>query len=290
VDNTNEVRDFLTTRRSRVTPAEAGITAGAGLRRVPGLRRGEVAELAGVSLEYYARLERGNLRGVSEAVLDAIARALRLDEAERGHLHDLARAAGGRPRAARRAPATQLRPSLRRLIDQMTMVPVLVNDARLDVVAVNPLAEALFAPVLDTTVRPVNHALFTFLDPRADQFWPDWERAADDNVAMLRAAAGRDPYDKRLRELVGELSTRSEDFRRRWAAHDVRQHRTGTKHIHHPEVGDLHLDFDTLEIPGQPGLLLIAFTPAIGSSEDDALRLLSSWAATRQAVSTTGKR
>lgn len=290
MDNTNEVREFLTTRRARVTPAQAGIPAGAGLRRVPGLRRGEVAELAGVSLEYYARLERGNLRGVSEAVLDAIAQALRLDEAEHAHLRDLARAAGGRPRAPRRAPAPALRPSLRRVIDQMTTVPVLVNDAHLDVVAVNPLAAALFAPVLDTTARPVNHARFTFLDPRAGQFWPAWERAADDNVAMLRAAAGRDPYNQRLRELVGELSTRSEDFRHRWAAHDVRQHRTGSKHIHHPEVGDLHLDFDSLEIPGQPGLLLIAFTPAAGSPDDDTLQLLASWAATRQTSDATRPR
>lgn len=290
MDNTNEVRDFLTTRRSRVTPAQVGIPGGTRLRRVPGLRRGEVAELAGVSVEYYARLERGNLRGVSATVLDAVAGALRLDEAERTHLRDLARTAGGRPCAARRYPGPVLRPSLRRLIDQMTTIPVLVNDAHLDVVAVNPLAAALFAPVLDTTGKPVNHALFTFLDPRADQFWPDWERAADDNVAMLRAAAGRDPYDKRLRDLVGELSTRSEDFRRRWAAHDVRQHRTGTKQIHHPEVGDLHLDFDSLEIPGQPGLLLIAFTPAIGSPDDDALRLLASWAATRQTTGTTRTR
>jgi transcriptional regulator with XRE-family HTH domain len=281
MNNRDEVKAFLSSRRAKITPEQAGLAAYNRNRRVPGLRRSEVADLAGVSVEYYAQLERGNLAGVSDSVLDALARALRLDEAERSHLADLARAAGPVSRARRRAPAAQVRPTVQRLLDLMTEVPVLVNDARLDVVAANPLGEAVLAPVFDTPVRPVNHARFTFLDPRARDFWIYWERVADEAVAQLRIAAGRDPHDKRLSDLVGELSTRSEEFRVRWAAHDVRLHRTGTKHLRHPVVGDLHLAYDVLELPADPGLSLVAFSAPAGSSDDDALRLLASWAATR---------
>ncbi|MCF4120550.1 helix-turn-helix transcriptional regulator [Antribacter sp. KLBMP9083] len=283
MNNRDEVRAFLSSRRAKTTPEQAGLAAYGRNRRVPGLRRSEVADLAGVSVEYYAQLERGNLAGVSESVLDALARALRLDDAERSHLADLARAAGPASRARRRAPAPRVRPTVQRLLDLMSEVPILINDARLDVVGSNPLAEALFAPVFDTSARPVNHARFTFLDPRAHDFWIHWERAADDAVAQLRTEAGRDPHDKRLSDLVGELSTRSEDFRVRWAAHDVRLHRAGTKHIHHPGVGDLHLAYDVLELPADPGLSLVAFSAPAGSPDDDALRVLASWAATRRA-------
>ncbi len=167
-----------------------------------------------------------------------------------------------------------------RVLNGMTAVPAFVHNGRLDVLAANPLAEALFAPVYADPARPVNHARFTFLDPRARDFWIDWERAASDAVAMLRTEAGRDPHDKGLIDLVGELSTRSDTFRVRWAAHDVRLHRTGLKHVRHPIVGDLHLSYDVMELPADPGLSLIAFSAEAGSPDDDALRLLASWAAT----------
>jgi transcriptional regulator with XRE-family HTH domain len=251
---------------------------------VPGLRRGEVADLAGVSVEYYAKLERGDLSGVSDSVLEALAQALQLDEAEHAHLLDLARSAGPGARTRRRAPALQVRPTIQRLLDLMTEVPAIVNNARLDLVASNSLGRALFAPVYASPGRsanqPVNHARFTFLDPRARDFWTNWERAADDSVAQLRTEAGHDPYNQALTSLVGELSTRSEAFRTRWAAHNVRLHRTGLKHFHHPVVGDLHLNFEVMELPADPGLSLLAFSAAAGSPDDDALRLLASSAAT----------
>jgi transcriptional regulator with XRE-family HTH domain len=286
VDNRAEVKDFLTTRRARLTPKRAGLTAFSANRRVPGLKRGEVADLAGVSVEYYAQLERGNLAGVSDVVLESLARALQLDDAERAHLGDLARAAGPVPPRARRRPASSgVRPGVQRLLDLMgATVPAIVNNGRLDAVAANSLGRALFSPVYSTPARepggPANHARFTFLDDRAREFWTDWERAADDAVAQLRTEAGRDPDDRRLTDLVGELSTRSAAFRTRWATHDVRLHQTGRKAVHHPVVGDLLLDFEAMELPGQPGLLLIAFTTPAGSPDEDALRLLAGWAAT----------
>ncbi len=284
MDNRDEVKAFLSTRRAKLTPEQAGLAHYSRNRRVPGLRRSEVADLAGVSVEYYARLERGNLSGVSESVLDALARALQLDEAERVHLADLARAAGPAARTRRTPSAQQVRPSLARILAGMTEVPAIVNSGTLDLLAANPLGEALFAPVLAGPARPVNHARFNFLDPRAHDFWLDWERAADDSVSALRLQAGRDPYDKRLTDLVGELSTRSDAFRIRWAAHDVRLHRTGIKSFHHPVVGDLHLSYEVMELPADPGLSLIAFTAEAGSPADDALKLLASWAATHHAT------
>ncbi len=284
MDNRAEVLAFLSSRRARINPEQAGLAAYSRNRRVPGLRRSEVADLAGVSVEYYSQLERGNLRGVSESVLEALARALQLDEAERAHLADLARGAGPATRARRKPPAQQVRPSVARVLNGMTAGPAFVHNGRLDVLAANPLAEALFAPVYADPARPVNHARFTFLDPRARDFWIDWERAAGDAVAMLRTEAGRDPHDKGLIDLVGELSTRSDAFRVRWAAHDVRLHRTGLKHMRHPAVGELHLSYDVMELPADPGLSLIAFSAEPGSPDDDALRLLASWAATRDSA------
>jgi transcriptional regulator with XRE-family HTH domain len=280
VNNRDEVKAFLSSRRAKITPEQAGLPTYGRSRRVPGLRRGEVADLAGVSIEYYSRLERGNLNGVSDSVLDAIARALQLDEAERAHLIDLARSAGPAPRVRRKPSPRQVRPSVQRILDGMTEVPALVNNGRLDVIAANPLAQALFAPVFADPTRPANHARFNFLNPRAHDFWIDWERAADDSVAMLRTEAGRDPYDKALTGLVGELCTRSDAFRVRWAAHDVRLHRTGIKQIHHPVVGDLHLSYEVMELPADPGLTLLAFSAEAGSPNDDALKFLASWAAT----------
>jgi transcriptional regulator with XRE-family HTH domain len=280
VSNREEVKAFLRSRRAKLTPEQAGLPHYGRNRRVPGLRRSEVADLAGVSVEYYSQLERGSLAGASESVLDALGRALQLDEAERVHLGDLARAAGPAARARRKPPAQQIRPSLLRILDGMTEVPAIVNNGRLDVVAANPLGRALFAPVFADPARPVNHARFTFFNPRAHDFWLDWERAADDAVATLRLEAGRDPHDKGLTDLIGELSTRSDDFRGRWAAHDVRLHRTGLKHFHHPVVGDLHLFYEVMELPADPGLSLIAFSAEAASPDDDAVKVLASWATT----------
>ena len=278
--NRDEVKAFLSSRRAKITPQQAGLAHYSRNRRVPGLRRSEVADLAGVSVEYYAQLERGDLAGVSESVLDALSRALHLNEAEREHLLDLARAA--RPRAPHPPPAPprQLRPNVARILDGMTEVPAFVENGRLDVLAANPLAQALYAPVFADPTRPANLARFNFLNPHARSFWGNWERAADDTVAMLRTEAGRDPHDKGLTGLVGELSTRTDEFRVRWAAHDVQLHRTGLKHIRHPVVGELHLSYEVMELPADPGLTLVAFSAEAGSPADDALRFLASWAAT----------
>lgn len=250
---------------------------------MPGLRRSEVADLAGVSVEYYAQLERGNLAGASDAVLDAIARALRLDEAEHQHLTDLARATGRPARARRKPPAAQVRPGITRILELMTDIPAFVGNGRGDLLTANPLAEALYAPMFDDPPRPVNHARFVFLNPRSRDFWRDWDLVATDAVAMLRAEAGRDPYDRTLTDLIGELSTRSEDFRTRWAAHDVRLHRTGVKKFHHPVVGDLDLHIETVRLTADPGLTMAMLTAPSGSAGDDALRLLAGWAAARPA-------
>ena len=265
VDNRHEVREFLTSRRAKITPQQSGLPAYGGNRRVPGLRREEVALLAGVSADYYTRLERGNLAGVSESVLDALARALQLDEAER-----------------RRATTQQVRPTVQRILDAMTGAPAWVRNGRMDFLAANRLGHALYATLLTDPVRPANNARFVFLNPRATDFYVDWERAANDIVAILRAEAGRNPYDRGLSDLIGELSTRSQTFRTRWAAHNVRFHRTGSKQLHHPVVGHLDLAFEAMELPADPGLTLLAYTAEPGSPSQDALNLLASWTATAE--------
>jgi len=281
MDSGNEMRDFLVSRRARITPEQAGLPAYGGNRRVAGLRREEVALLAGVSIDYYTRLERGRAAGASDSVLEGIARALHLDEAERAHLFDLARAAGpAAPRSPRRAAAQQVRPSVRRILDSMTATPAYVRNARLDILAANGLGAALFAPVLSSPARPANNARFLFLDPAAREFYIDWERQAQDVVAMLRTEAGRSPHDKGLSNLIGELSTRSEAFRTWWAAHNVRFHRTGIKRFHHPAVGDLTLTFEALDLAADEGLRISVYTAEPGTPSDDALKLLASWAAT----------
>jgi transcriptional regulator with XRE-family HTH domain len=279
VDTRSEIREFLTSRRAKITPDQVGLTA-YGPRRVPGLRREEVAVLAGVSVPYYTRLERGDMSGVSESVLEALARALQLDDAERAHLFDLARAAGPMAKRRRRSAPKQIRPSVQRLLDALTGAPALVQNGRLDILAANQLGRALYSELFRDPTRPANHALFTFLNPRAQDLYADWERAANDGVALLRAEAGRDPYDRDLTDLIGELSTRSEEFRARWAAHNVRLHQTGAKRFHHPVVGDLTLTFEMMELAADPGLNLLTYTAEPGSKSDEALNLLGSWAAT----------
>ena len=279
MDTRSEIREFLTSRRAKITPDQAGLTA-YGPRRVPGLRREEVAVLAGVSVPYYTRLERGDMSGVSESVLEALARALQLDDAERAHLFDLARAAGPTANRRRRSAPKQIRPSVQRLLDAITRAPALVQNGRLDVLAANQLGRALYSELFRDPARPANHARFTFLNPGAHDLYPDWERAANDGVALLRAEAGRDPYDRDLTDLIGELSTRSEEFRAHWAAHNVRLHQTGAKRFHHPVVGDLTLTFEMMELAADPGLNLLTYTAEPGSKSDEALNLLGSWAAT----------
>jgi transcriptional regulator with XRE-family HTH domain len=280
VDNRDEIRQFLTSRRARITPAQAGLPVYGGNRRVPGLRREEVALLAGVSVDYYTRLERGNLGGVSEAVLEALARALQLDEAERGHLFDLARAANPTARPRRRPAQRRVRPGVQRILEAMTDAPADVRNGRRDILAANRLGYALYSELYLDPVRPANIARFLFLSPRAQEFFVDWEGAANDLVANLRTEAGRNPHDRGLQDLVGELSTRSQEFRTRWAAHNVRQHQTGRKRLHHPVVGNLELTYEVLALPADPGLSLVVYGAEPGSASQDGLRLLASWAAT----------
>ncbi|TML15588.1 MAG: helix-turn-helix domain-containing protein [Actinobacteria bacterium] len=280
MDAGNEIREFLTSRRAKITPEQAGLRTFGGNRRVPGLRREEVALLAGVSVDYYTRLERGNAAGVSETVLEALARALQLDEAERAHLFDLARAAHPTTRTRRRPAQRRIRPSLQRVLDAITAAPALVRNGRLDVLAANPLGHALYSEMFSGSAQPPNSARFVFLDPRAANFYVEWDRVANEVVATLRSEAGRDPYDRGLQDLVGELSTRSETFRRRWAAHDVRFHDKGVKRLHHPVVGDLTLTYESMELSSDAGLAMSVYTAEPGSRSEEALSLLASWTAT----------
>ena len=282
MDPSNDIREFLVSRRARITPEHAGLPGYGGNRRVKGLRREEVALLAGISAEYYVRLERGNVRGVSEDVLDGIARALQLDEGDRTHLFDLARAVNTAPnrRGGRRSTQEHVRPVVQRILDSLLGVPAFVENARLDVLAANRLGEAFYALQFTDPVRPVNGARFVFLNPKAKEFLLDWDTIANDVVGILRSEAGRDPYDKRLSDLIGELSTRSDDFRVRWAAHHVKLHRTGVKRFHHPVVGELTLDFERLDLPGDPGQKLLVYSAEPGSPSHEGLELLASWAST----------
>ena len=281
MDNAREIREFLATRRARITPQQAGLPAWGGNRRVPGLRREEVAMLAGVSVDYYIRLERGTLGGASESVLNAVADALQLDEAERLHLDNLARAAQHTPRQRRREPTVRegVRPVLARILEA-TSAPAYIRNGRRDILAANRLGEALYAPLYENPTRPVNVPRFVFCDSRARTFFADWPTAAHDMVAALRIEAGRSPYDRRLSDLIGELSTSSEEFATFWASRNVRFHRSGQKLLRHPVVGELDLPFETMELPADPGLALIVYNAEPGSRSEDGLRLLASWAAT----------
>ena len=234
--------------------------------------------LAGVSVDYYIRLERGNLNGVSERVLDALARAFQLDEAERAHLFDLARAT---PRTRRRPTRHRVRPGVQRILDALVGAPAFVFNGRLDILAANQLGHALYSETYTDRVRPANYARFLFLNPRATTFCADWDRAADDVVGLLRVAVGRDPHDRSLSDVVGELSIRGNDFRVRWAADNVRFRRAGVEHLHHPYVGDLTLSWELLDL-ADPGLTLVVYSAEPGTASHDSLNMLASWAATRK--------
>lgn len=278
MDDHSEVREFLRTRRDRITPEQAGIIGG-GHRRVPGLRREEVAFLAGVSVDYYARLERGNLAGVSDEVLSAIGTVLRLDDAEATYLQDLARAAQPQPVARRRKPAREnaIRPSLQRFLDSITGSAVWIRNERMDFIAGNALGRAVYAPVLeDPSSQGGNNALFAFLSPAARNYYIDWDKGADDIVATLRLSTGKNPRDKGLSDLIGELVTRSDEFSRRWASHNVRFHRSGIKRLHHPLVGDLELSYEAMQLPDSPGWTMFAFTAEPGTPSDERLKMLGS--------------
>jgi transcriptional regulator with XRE-family HTH domain len=270
-----ELRDYLRSRRARISPAEAGLPTSPN-RRVPGLRREEVAMLAGVSVDYYIRLERGRDLNVSEAVLDAVARALRLDETERGHLFTLARRRQVRRRPT---PPQRVRPGLRRVVESMTDLPAVLVGHRCDVLASNRLVRALYTDFDALPKRERNMARYLFLDESARDLLVDWAGVARGTVAGLHLYAGNHPDDPRLAELVGELSVRSKEFRRWWADHDVARRATGTKTFRHPIVGELALDYEVFHPTGDPDLLLGLYTAPAGSPAEHALRLLAGWTA-----------
>lgn len=281
-----EIRDFLASRRAKITPAQAGLPTGT-RRRVPGLRREEVAVLAGVSTEWYTRLEKGHIGGVSEDVLDAVARVLRLDHDERTYLFDLARSSRQGSRTPPRRRDVEVPPQVRWLLDSMTTSSAFVRNGRTDILVGNALARALFAPMFDSATtdkrgRP-NIARYIFLDPGAQNFFVDWDAAGIATTALLRAEVGRDPRDRALRELVGDLSTLSPEFRGRWAAHDVLIRHDGVKRLQHPDVGHLELTFQSLDLPlsGRAVHDLIVYTAEPGTASEDRLKLLVSWAATQ---------
>ena len=280
MDTSTDIREFLTSRRARIKPEDVALPTYGGRRRVAGLRREEVALLAGVSVEYYTRLERGNASGASEEVLDGVARALRLDDAERAHLFDLVRASSASSGVRRRRPAEdRVRPTVQRVIESIN-APAYVRNGRLDIIAANALGRALYAPVFERAESDVpNMARFIYLDARASEFFADWQSTASDAVAILRAEAGRDPYERRLSDLIGELSTRSEEFRVRWAAHNVKFHRSGAKDLIHPIVGPLTLSYEAFELAGD-GQRLNVYTAEAHSVSQNALDLLASWSST----------
>ncbi|MET7451313.1 helix-turn-helix transcriptional regulator [Streptomyces sp. NPDC005574] len=281
MNTASDIREFLATRRAKITPQQAGLPAYGGNRRVPGLRREEVALLAGVSIDYYVRLERGHLAGASEEVLDAVAGALQLDDAERAHLYDLAAAQRRRPAGRAKKARGPIPATIQRVLDSMTDSPAFVRNGRLDILAINRLGRALYAPLFaDKPHCPVNIARFQFLDPAGRDFFPDWDASLNTTVSLLRTEAGRAPHDTELTRLIGELVTRSDEFRTAWAKHNVRLHHTGRKPFRHPEVGEIRLDFDAMALPAHPGLTLTAYTAEPGTPDHDALRLLSAWAAT----------
>lgn len=286
-DLRTEIKEFLSSRRARITPEQAGLPAYGGNRRVKGLRREEVALLAGVSVDYYVRMERGSLTGASDGVLNAVATALHLDEAERDHLFQLARQSRtpGSPR--RRRPTATVRPALQQVLAAITDAPAWICNGHYDVLATNHLARALYSPMLANPRRPTNTARFVYLEPEAAQtFFVDYDRVASDVAAKLRMEAGRDPHDEELIALVGELSTRSDLFRQRWASQDVRLHRSGRKRLHHPVVGRLDLDVESMDLPTDPGLILNVYTAPAGTTTADGLALLASWAASQEKPAT----
>ncbi|MFZ4893336.1 helix-turn-helix transcriptional regulator [Plantibacter sp. Mn2098] len=281
MDRRAEIKTFLASRRARVSPEDAGVPTFGGVRRVPGLRREEVAHLAGVSVDYYARIERGHTGGVSTEVLDAIANALRLDEAEREHLQDLVQAT--RPvspsrRQPRRVTKSRVSASVQLVLDAIT-VPAIVQNNRGDHVATNAIGRALYGHETNDPAVPFNYARFVFLNPRAADFYRDFDLMKRNNVALLRQAVGRAPHDEGLIRLVGELSTSSAEFTELWASHDVLRYKSGVKRYTHELVGDVEFGFESFEITSDPELLLLVYTVEPASPTEQAMQLLANWTA-----------
>ncbi|MFF0286858.1 helix-turn-helix transcriptional regulator [Streptomyces sp. NPDC005262] len=278
LDPRAELSEFLRTRRDRLKPADVGLTDYSRRRRVPGLRREELAQLAGVSAAYYTRFEQGNARNASREVVDAISRVLRLSDAEHAHLLQLAQlkqhfAKGVEP------PRQQVRPEVRELLTAMEGVPAYVWGRRSDVLAWNQTASAVFGDWAARAPQDRNWARITFLDPASRKLFTDWDTKAHDVVGQLRLWAGLHPDDALLASLIGELSMKSEDFRKLWAAHDVKRKTHGTMRLTHPLVGDLTLRYETLALPGDQDQSLSTYHAEPGSPSEQALRLLASWGA-----------
>ncbi|NMO01634.1 helix-turn-helix domain-containing protein [Gordonia sp. TBRC 11910] len=282
MDNRQEIKDFLTTRRARISPDSAGITW-RGARRVPGLRREEVAQLAGVSADYYTQIERGQVTGVSDEILRAIGRGLRLDDDETRHLFSLVRSVQRRSTAKGRSPATPptVPPTVRAMLAAMSGLPALIQTTCLDVVDANALGRALYTDLFasDSSTRS-NLAEFIFLDPRAAHFFVDWEESADDAVGMLRLAAARAPHSRRTAAVIDRLSAHSEAFRARWSRHDVVGRIHGSMAFDHPAVGRFDLDYETLRIASAPGIYLVGYSTPADVADTDPLQLLSTWCTT----------
>lgn len=268
------VGTFLRARRARVTPLDAGLPIDLGRRRVPGLRREEVASLAGVSVDYYVQLERGRTHGVSRAVWAAVARALRLDDVERAHLEDLLAAETGAPRSVPPSPQ-RVGPALRALLESLGDLPAAVQGRRLEVLAFNPMFAALYPDFVAGNDRSM--ARYILLDPSARRLYPEWDDVSRNMVAVLRLYAGSHPDDPELPGLIADLSRGSEVFRQEWTSHSVVEHARGHKRFHNPLVGELTLAYETLEVLGDRDQTLLVFTPAAGSRDEEALRLLAAW-------------
>ena len=289
MDPRTELRNFLSTRRARIPPEAAGLAVAGGHRRVPGLRREEVAMLAGVSVEYYTRLERGRASGVSDSVLDSIGSVLQLDDVEQSHLRRLIRGASADAAVQGRPAPQELRPSLHYLLDAIEGAPAFIRDGRLNLLGANELGRSLYSPHYRAHAEAAgpteeggvqaagaNIARFVFLDEGARTFYTDWEKVAGDIVATLHAEAGRVPDDDSLRELVVELSSGSGHFRRLWEAHDVMDQRAGILRLHHPVVGDVEVFMEATPLAADPGLTLVVLPVAPGSPSARALARLSS--------------
>lgn len=281
MDIAKDIREFLMTRRANITPEQVGLAPGV-RRRVPGLRREEAAQLAGVSTEYYTQIERGNVAGVSDEVLQAISRALRLSDDETVHFFDLVRAGAGTRTSTRnkRAAVKKLPEGVQALMDGMAGSPAIVLDGNLDILAANPLGRLLYSPLYDRALGRPNFARFIFFDSAAAQVFPEWERSADEAVGLLQAEAARDPHSAAITQIVGELATQSVEFRTRWAAHNVTTHRHGVKRFGHPEFGDLTLTYNVFEVAAAPGLSLVGYTAEPNSPSAQALSIMSSWSVT----------
>ena len=274
MDNRKEASDFLRLLRARITPERAGLTVYGGDRRVAGLRREEVAQLAGVSAAYYIKIERGDLRGVSESVLYAISRALNMGDAEIAHLLDLASTANSGRVVTRARPEPKVPVGIQQLVDTMHDVPAIVMNNLSEPVASNRLGRALFPDLFPEGRAPLNHARYLFLDVRSQVFYADWEKSAREAVSSLRLLAGKNPSDKALNDLISELSGASPDFRAWWASHTVRTHTSGSKRINHPVVGAMTIQFEALALTAIPGMRLVTYLTEPASPSADALDLL----------------